>query len=168
MDTSERKREFLAQLEKNLTLEAAAKAAGVSRVTVYRWRKADPVFNAAIQKIQKEQKELVPDVPGRPQRKPLLLDENGAQPKPDLITVRCLRDTAGGMDYYRRGQIYRVAPDSPCMQHFEQVPDELHREGCPEDFVPLGTTASRGTIRWGRCKPVPQKPATYDLLRFGL
>lgn len=37
------------------------------------------------------------------------------------IEVRCLRNTAEGIDYYYEGQQYTVPENHPCMQHFEPL-----------------------------------------------
>jgi hypothetical protein len=48
----ERKALYLKAVEEHLELVAAEKATGISRRTVYDWRKADPEFDAAIEEAQ--------------------------------------------------------------------------------------------------------------------
>lgn len=46
------KRRFLEALRKNVTVEKAAKFAGVARQHVYHWRKINPGFHREMQMIQ--------------------------------------------------------------------------------------------------------------------
>jgi len=45
-----------------------------------------------------------------------------------FVEVECLRDTAEGIDYYRRGERYTVPSNHPCMQHFEILRDVKEKE----------------------------------------
>lgn len=51
-DTLENKQAFLEALEENLTFYGAAKVAGISRMSVYRWMDEDPLFKDAVAKCK--------------------------------------------------------------------------------------------------------------------
>src|SRR5437899_2039273 len=46
-DLSQKQQAALAELQRGATFKGAAEAAGVNRVTLYRWVKSDPSFRAA-------------------------------------------------------------------------------------------------------------------------
>jgi len=44
------------------------------------------------------------------------------------IEVKCLRDTAAGVDYYYKGKEYTVPENHPCMDHFEPLREVGQKE----------------------------------------
>jgi len=53
-DLSQKQQSALAQLQRGASFQAASQAAGVTRMTLYRWVKSDPVFRAAYNTWEQE------------------------------------------------------------------------------------------------------------------
>jgi hypothetical protein len=62
MKKNKKKNEFLEQLKKIPIVQVACEKAGLSRNSVYRWRKEDPLFSTAMDEAIKEGEDLVNDM----------------------------------------------------------------------------------------------------------
>ena len=62
MKKNKKKGEFLEQLKKIPIVQVACEKAGLSRNTVYRWRKEDSIFSTAMDEALKEGEDLVNDM----------------------------------------------------------------------------------------------------------